>query len=434
MSTRWIGVLLLCIAMLLAPPLLHAQIVEKAAGGVATSIMLDELFSKVNDLITKARNDGDYLLARAGLEALNAIEVWRKANSQLLNEAFEKLDEASRKNFARAQQLVDQANTGVANRLETAQQITENANHIIESIVLGDKQTYVLRYVPRIVPPNAADTFIIRIRGVRLDKGDPQLHLSSGLAKRDLIGPLEAQFSIPLSEIRSDAKGLTRHSFKISYTTGKDTWFGRLFGKREEVTREIPLVALPTELGKYEGQITRKFMGKNTNTYTNDVGKFEGTNVDVPKIARPPAGWQWDMSRIDEFKVIQGGGVQGNCSRIDRNASTQDGITVVARVDHLRSSLKYPRGRAGWVNCSLQGIVYQMVPQEDTEDVRGGVIYWTKDESIPLSLGSSPNIRITTFDRRTREVRGVESDKFFDIRQTPDSLIVKPKIPEDLVN
>jgi hypothetical protein len=59
---------------------------------------------------------------------------------------------------------------------------------------------------------------------------------------------LEAQFTIPSKEIPREAKKINIRTFKLTYSTPSDSWFARLFGKREEVTREIPIVSLPVDM------------------------------------------------------------------------------------------------------------------------------------------------------------------------------------------
>lgn len=429
---RWMVIVLMATALWSPSPLLHAQIVEKAAAGVTTGIFLDQLFTKVSHLMTEARNAGDYLLARSALEALNAIDAWQKANSKILKDGLDQIDKTSKANFDRAQQLVDTANIDVAHRLETAAQITDNANQIIESIPLGSYQTYVLRYQPRIIPPNAGDHFIIRIRGVRLDKGDPQLKLSTGPAKRDLIGPQEVQFTVPMSELSVDPDALTRRSLKITYSTPKESWFARLFGQRDEVTRELPIIALPTKLATYQGQALRHFTKPDKRPYQSPEESFRGRHTNIPSLPiKPPAGWQWDLTQ--PLSLVPGQADNGHCSHIDLNASTQDGVVIVGHVDERGRTWQYPNGGDGWTNCALAGTIYRLIPDIETK-VINGAIYWTKDEPISISADFVPDIQVNTFDKRSVKVTGTETDTFFTVHRNPDSLIIKPKVPEDLIN
>lgn len=407
----------------------QAQVAE-IAGSAATGLVLKQLFADLTTMINKARDDGDYLLARAGVEAKNAMDAWQQANSSLLNQAFSELDKASRENFARAHQLVVAANFGAANRLETVQQITENANQIIESIPLGGRQTYVLRFSPRIQPPQAKESFAIRIRGVNLDKGDLNLHLSNGIAKRDQPGPLEAQFTIPSTEMLRDQNKIQVHSFKLTYSTPSDLWFSRIFGKRDDVTREIPIVSLPENMASYEVVVTRKFEKRVEKAFTRDLGQFKAKNSRQNKVASPDNGWKWDLSKPLEMQ--QGQGEAGRCEGVDMNQSSENGISFIAHLDEIKN-WSYPTGAPGYVNCALAGTVYRMEPVTETTPSQSGVLSWIADKQIALPPGTDAlTLKVKTFDGRERVFTGTGSDQFFDIRREPLVLVVTPKVPEDI--
>lgn len=411
------------------PSTARAQVAE-IAGSAATGVVLKQLFADLTTMINKARDDGDYLLARAGVEAKNAMDAWQQANSSLLDTAFSKLDEASRVNFARVHQLVAAANSDAANRLETVQQITENASQIIESIPLGGRQTYVLRFSPRIQPPHAKESFSVRIRGVNLDKGDPNLHMSNGIAKRDQPGPLEAQFTIPSTEMPRDLNKLQVHSFKLTYSTPSDSWFFRLFGNRVDVTREIPIVSLPENMASYEIVVTRKYEKRVEKAFTRDLGQFKAKNSRVYKVAHPDNGWKWDLSK--PLKKQQGSGEKGRCEGVDMNQSSENGISFFAHLDKITNK-KYPLGAPGYVNCALTGTVYKMEPVTETTPSDGGTLSWIADKPIPLPPDThSLKLTVKTFDGRKREFTGAGSDQFFDIRREPEVLVVTPKVPEDI--
>lgn len=431
-TIRWTCIVLMTTALCSPSPLVHAQIAEKTAAGMTTGIFLDQLLIKVSNLMTEAGNAGNYLLARSALEALNAIDAWQKSNSKLLKDGLDKIDSASRGNFVMAQQLVDTANIDATHRLETAAQIAENANQIIESIQLESYQTYVLSYQPRIIPPTASNSFLLRIRGVRLDKGDPQLLLSTGPAKRDLIGPQEVQFTVPISELSAEPDSLTRRSLKITYSTLKDSLFGRVLGQRDEITRELPIIALPTKLATYHGTALRNFTKLEKRPYQSPEVAFRGKHTNISSLPiKPPAGWQWDLTL--PLSIVPGKADNGHCSHVDLNASNQDGVVIVGHVDALGITWQYPSGGDGWTNCSLAGTLYRMVTDIETK-VINGVIYWTKDEPISISGDFSPDIQVNTFDKRSVKVTGTEMDKFFTVHRNSDSLIIKPKVPEDLIN
>lgn len=408
----------------------QAQAAE-IASSAATGAVIQQIFADLTSMINKARDDGDYLLARAGVEAKDALDAWQKANGALLDKAFSELDKASRDNIARAHQLVSAANSGTADRLETIQQVTENANQIVESIPLGGKQTYVLRFSPRIKPPQAKESFTLRIRGVNLDKGNPNLHLGNGLAKRDLTGPLEAQFTIPANNVPSEDSKLLVHSFKLDYTTPSESWLGRLFGWRDDVSRELPVVALPRVLGSYQLTGTIKVEKRIEEPFVRDLGQFKAKNSRQYRVAHPKDGWRWDLTK--PFSIQQGHGEAGRCEGVDMNGSSENGVNFYAHLDKIQN-IKYPKGTDGYVNCALAGIIYRIEVSTDALQEQKGDLTWISDVQIstPANLDAVA-LKVNTFDGRERIISGTGTDIFFDVRKEPTSLVITPKVPQDII-
>lgn len=433
MNKKLITVFALSVTIATSFPIATHAVITEIAGSATTGVVLKQLFSDLTTMINKARDDGDYLLARAGVEAKDALDVWQRANSSLLEKAFSELDNASRENFARAHQLISSANTGIANRLETAQQIMENANQIVESIPLGSNQAYVLRFSPRIRPPQASEKFTVRIRGVNLDKADPRLQLTDSIAERNQPGPLEAQFSVPVTELPQDATKMQVRSFKLTYSTPSDNWFARLFGVRNEVSRELPIISLPATLATYQVTATRRFDRKETMRVVEDIGSFRGRNTEVRKVARPREGWQWDVTDRGAFTVHQGLGEAAGCNGIDWNASSANGITIVAHTNEIKNS-RYPLGADAFVHCRPEGPWYRMVQTTETLLPESGSLSWKSDKEIPLPPDTvSLRLVIKTFDGREKVFTGTGTDYFLDVRREPGTIIVTPKVPEDIM-
>ncbi|MBP8648567.1 MAG: hypothetical protein KBI02_09205 [Thermomonas sp.] len=405
--------------------------VAQVAESVGTGVMIDQIFSGLNELIDHATDSGDYLLARAGIEAKESITAWKSANSDLLDKAFSELDAASRENFARAQQLIANANAGVGDRLETTQQITENANQIVESIPLSGKDSYILRFLPRIVPPTGGNDFLVRIRGVNLDRADPQIHLGNRLAERTLTGPLEAQFKIPRSSLPAASLGTQVIPLKVTYSTPRKSLWGKISGGRERVARELALIRLPDTIGTYRGTAIVKTSTREAETVSWNLDQFKATKRREYRMIKPGDGWIWDMSA--PMSLAQGKGEKGRCEGIVASESSKDGLKVFAHLDEIKDR-RHPFGAPGYVNCTLKATRYKDLPGTRKTLLAMGSLTWGKDSAIDLPEGvESLEISVTTFDGRTRLFTGTGTDKFFDVRREPERLLIEPKVPNDLL-
>lgn len=419
---------LLIITALIFKSIVSMADVTKIAGSAATGVVLQQLFADLNTMIETARNEGEYLLAKAGVEAKDALEAWRSANEHLLNTAFKEIEEANQALFSRAHGLVFEINTGVGDNLEKAQQITENANLIAESI---GNASYVIRYLPRIVPPQAEETFTLRIRGVNLDRANPVLKLSSTNAKRDLPGPLEAQFTIPISEIPRDASKILLKTFPLHFTTSSDSWLLNILGKRNQEAREITVVSLPEIMAKYEISGERTFSDKEVKPFTRDLGQFKAKNNRQYKIAKPDSGWKWDLSK--PLIKYQGKGESGRCEGVDDNKTSENGVSFFAHLDEI-NKLGHAK-KPGYVNCKLSGTLYRIVSKTEDFPKQSGSLSWIKDKAIALPVDmSSFDLKIITFDGRERLFKNPGADRFFDVKKNKSTLVITPKVPTDLLN
>lgn len=77
--------------LITAVPLAAQAQVAEIAGAATTGAVLKQLIADLTTMINKARDDGDYLLARAGDEAKDALDAWQEVNSNLLDKKISDL-------------------------------------------------------------------------------------------------------------------------------------------------------------------------------------------------------------------------------------------------------------------------------------------------------------------------------------------------------
>ncbi|MBE7635681.1 hypothetical protein GUA87_02405 [Sneathiella sp. P13V-1] len=426
---RFFAVLVVFASVTIIPQQSKKAVAQEIPSAAAASMVLDELFKKLDLLIETARSDGEYLLASAGLEAKEALKTWKEVNNELLDTAFSELDKASQDNFSRAQKLVIDANNSIGSNIELAQQITDSANQILASIPT-QMRAHVLRYYPRIMPPQTGKELIIRIRGVNLDEADPILNLANGKAQRTLTGPLEAQFKIPASELPVDQTQIKMHSLKLTLSPPSSSWWKRIFGGKDNIEREITVFSLPKILASFTLNGDRKYKTRIEREFTRNLGQFKASNRRIYKIAKPDKGWKWDLNQA--FTKIQGQGESGRCEGVDMNQSTEDGVSFFAHLDRIN---KWNHQGPGYVNCSLKGKIYRVVSETDTFATQSGQLSWTQDKVLKLPSDFNKfQLNITKFDGVKRSFTNTGSDQFFGVQLQGDRILITPKIPKDIVN
>lgn len=420
---------------LTAMPAAHAQ-VAAAVGGLTTSATISQIFSGLDQLISSAQDAGDYLTMRAAIEAKGVIETWKEANKELLDKAFSELSETQRQTFNNARQLTERANQDVANRLETTQLLVNQANQLVESIPFSNN-TYVTRYSPRVKPAQSKNAVTLRVNGVNLDKADPVLALNQGSATRMVVGPMEVLYTVPVTALQGDADKLAIVPLKLTYTAPKEGFWNQLVGAREAVERQLPIVTLPSNLGKFTFVVETEAQQKEVAIWTAQQQKFEGKNKNVRKVATPKAGWRWDWEQgVAAFKQVGGGGEAGSCNGVKESESTADGIVHSAHLDEIKSVKGFPpeiKWGPGWQNCAVTGPIYRMVTVKAKLPAQAGLMTWTEDLRLPIPQDfKSLQLEVSTFDGRKRIFTDTGADKFFDVIRGGSELIIRPRQPADL--
>jgi hypothetical protein len=428
--------LLLPLALILSivlPQRAAAQIPEFGAG-IATRVALDQVVSGAMDLLDHASQQGDYLIGKGAIEILGALDAWKTTNQALLDRTFDGIDESQRNTLANARASINEALSGFADQLETARQITESVSQITANIPTAGGHSYVLRQQPRVIHPTVRDTLLVRLRGVNLDRANPQLMLSDGPARRSLLGPLEVQFYVPMSQISADPDRMQLHSLQLKHRTRAGRRF--LFWPRyRDVERQVVVATLPSTVATYELSGTRRFERRETATYVSDAGRFEARNREVIKIANPRNGWRWDLD-APLTVVSTGRGEAGRCEELLMNGSNEHGIRVRAYLDAIQH-WEFPRRlrwKAGYAHCGVRGTIYRMV--EDTAPVEPvqGSLGWTGDVAIPLPPDTeSFALRVNTFNGEERVVTNAHTDKMFTVMREPSRLILRPVVPQDIL-
>lgn len=420
----------LVIITLLSPTITHTEVVTAAIGSLSVKMTIEKIFSELDSIINKARETADYSMMRAAMETKDAIQAWKGANMQLMDTAFSNLDKQQQQIFNNARQIEYRTAVDVEKQLKLAQDITNQVNQSIASIP-GNDRTFITNFEPRVILPITKSPITLRIKGVNLDKGNPTLELKGKSAPRMLIGPMEVQYKIDEKALPGVPLNLGTIPLMIKYTEPKDGFLNRLTGKRETVTRELPLITLPTQIGQFSYNVVTTSEKKEIKIWTSQLQLFEGRNTTIRKVVPPLEGWQWDWEQgVKAFKQVSGRGEAGHCNGIIESNSNRFSITHTARVNRIWSTRQYGDG---WQYCSLNGPIFKMIKETKIFATQTGVIEWTQDVRLPIPPDTtSITLEVTTFDGRKRIFTDSGADKYFDILRSENQIIIHPIRPFDL--
>jgi hypothetical protein len=427
---------LMVVSLFLTPT--YSQIGE-IVSGVSTNVAISQIKNGLQDLINKSMDRADYSMAKAAIQALGAIDAWKQANIDLLETAFEELDEKSRNIFENSSVLINQANVVVANNLETTRQIVENANQITESIPGSGKRSFILRYYPSVISPLEKDSVLIRLKGVNLDIANIHATLPNGENQTiKIVGPTEGSFWLPISLLSFGKEKHQVFDIKINHVTRSGSRM-LFWPKYENVERTLLFGTLPSQVGTFTLNATRSFNEEERMIHTQDMGRFEGRNTNVEKVATPPSGYLWDLrsgvSARSNFQIIStGSGEAGRCQEIIWNGSNEHGIIGRARCDEIRQIRNFSvRYDDGYKHCGIRGPIYRFIPTSEEITPKTGSIYWGKDQIIELPTDVSKfTLRIELYTGEEKVITNSYSDNTFEVKKENNRIILRTKIPTDI--
>jgi len=419
------------LTFLLVTNFAQAQIVETAT----TKLALDEIKSGLSDIVDDAMNRVDYTVAKAAIEALSVIDAWEKANTNLLNTAFNRLDASTQNMFRSADALVQKTMDKIDNSLETAQNITNDFNQIAESLIVGKGRSFISRYSSPVLSPFITRDKIIEITGVNLDKSDLKVKINGEYIEVPIVGPTKANLTIPFEMIKMARANGSNIIIEVKHLTKDGNKF-LFFPRYKEVNRELIFRTLPEQFATYELTGIRKFKKEKKQNYRSDAGRFEGKNKEINKIAKPLEDWQWDLrngeSSRDNFKVVStGGGEKGRCQKIVWNESSVNGISVNARVDQIKE-LHKARIKDGYCHCGVEGPIYRMIDaSEDMKSISGNLTWSDKYISIPNDVVSWV-LKLKLFTGEERIITNSDAAKLFEVIKSNNNIVIKPLEPKGL--
>jgi hypothetical protein len=405
------------------------------AESVAASVLIDRFGDVAGGLIDKGRDSGDFLVWRLGIQLQGVIDAWKKANSQLLNESFDKLDRSVQDFFRNIDSQVEKIRDEKNLTFEQVERLTGEWSGIISQTVIGSSDPSVQNYSPRVLVPDGGQSVSLVATGPNLAAANATVDIGSTHAVKP-GAPLAHQVQFPLN--RSDFAFPEDDSLTVSLTMKYQTrlfkWYNpATWFSRGRTTSDLPIVLLPKRLARYDVHTRVQVDLRESDTRIINLGKFQGRNSRIPRAVAAPdsaLGWRIDLTRRSEIHLVPGGGDHGRCEGIEDSSITENGLTMFARVDNRDHWLGT---RDAWVDCSISLPIYRMKSQEQDGPERSGELNWTKDETFELPPNlKSIHVNVATFDHRSRMFTGAGFDRFFELKSEGGLLIFRPRPPKDL--
>ncbi|MBX3350309.1 MAG: hypothetical protein KF747_16430 [Nitrospira sp.] len=428
--------LLLVLALVIDEGASASDPVSEAVGkGTVGEVLVGPIVQGVDQIMKKAEESGDYLMLRAAQSIKDALDLWKKTNKELLDDAYDKVDSQRFATVSGLKGLIGQIDQGLGDHITQANDLVVKSGQIVAELPLSKRQTYVLTFAPRIAPPTAVDNFQVRLQGVRLDQGDPRLFVDGKAASRILPGPTEVQFTVPVASLKRKPHELSVHRLPMTYTSPPESWWKGIFNNRETLTREIPVITLPQQLGDYALTYRRKIKREAKEEVVTDYQQSKKKNDNDERVFPPPQlqghnDWQW---KLDTVRFDQGEGKAGRCEKIVDYKTSPNGVVVQYRLDEVRQGLDWGPGH---VNCRVVGTIVRTYDDEVDGVRKEGSLGWTDAVTISHeedAISSSIELVLRTFDKQTLLAKADLHHKYFEVTHHQRGFVVTPKVPRDII-
>lgn len=358
------------------------------------------------------------------------IDTWEKANTNLLNLTFDKLDDFQQKIFRDVTASMNLLNGNLANHLEATMRISELGYQIVQDARIFDGKMAVLRYAPRVAYPSMPEIVPFTVRGVNMDDAKPDLLLPDGTAaKRTSLTKQEAVYEIP-SKLFKFGDTIAAMGFKIRYTNPSTGIFGwikdSVTGRSDVREADIMMLQLPKALGTYSLETTTKDLRPDYYSGSREF-HWSGRDENHTDNQDPHAnGWRMVIASLHE--VQQWGEAGRGCHVVTNNAN---GFQIEVRVGRISTFLN--PNAPGYQHCIFSWKEVIDVEEEHKQAPLTGKIMWNSDVTVPLPPNRKTTIiGVTTWDGMTRSNGGTSAEKFYRLEELKDQLIIKPLIPTDL--
>lgn len=403
-----------------------------ALGLLTTGVVLDQAGKKAQEVIDAGTRSGDYLLTRAGIESRIAIENAKLASTDVLNVALKDIGKERFELISGINQTLDDALKGAISGTEALNKAQEGVQQV--GIILDGQghRSYMIRYSPSVVLSSSAQNkkFQLSVRGVNLDESKATLVFSGRTISPLTVGKQELLFEIPEDIINFSADSSLIVKAKFRYESIKPGWFNRLSGRKENVERDIVLLAQPIKMADFEYSSVVNFKDIKRTPVSYALPQFKGYDSDMLVSIPAPPGKEIDLATLT-YSPISGEG-RSYCIGFVPGQQTKFGITFQAHVGRIRQGGSQ---RPGYINCQVTYEVTEALKASKSGKVIKGTVGWFEEIPIVFEEGmENYTLNIKTYDGRTRTFSSAGSDKFYRISSEPTRVVIMPKTPTDLLS
>jgi hypothetical protein len=180
----------------------HAQ-VAAVTGTMTAGFLIDQLSTRINEMISHAERTGDFLLSQALKNMLQLLDSVKAMGDDFLNKTFDGLTDQQRQLFLNVNALLADTTRTSNEILDKSMAITDQAYQMLNDVPLVGKGRYtILRYSPSTIIWEENREITLKVTGLNVAPGKPILRISGQEIKPSSVTLQNATFQIPTDLVR----------------------------------------------------------------------------------------------------------------------------------------------------------------------------------------------------------------------------------------
>jgi len=182
-----------------------------------TPLDLLGLEKSINDAARRAQETGDYIAKAFADQALRIIAEWRKANGDLINIAFDRLDEQTEALFNELDATAQRIQQGRSVAFIDIQRTLATAGSLIARLPFATSEPSVIFYWPAIVTPSGGQKIDVRIVGPELANSNPIIFDGDNVIQLKKLSDTEIGFDVERSSLKGRHREIETTTFLLRY-------------------------------------------------------------------------------------------------------------------------------------------------------------------------------------------------------------------------
>jgi hypothetical protein len=361
----------------------------------------------INDVARRAQETGDHIAQAFAEQALRVIAEWKKANSELIDKSFDRLDDQSKKLFTELNNIATRIERGEAVTFVDLQRTMATAGSTLSRIPGASKEPTVSFYWPTIVLPSGESKINISIIGSHIANGKPTVSFGGKPVEVKKRSDNEIGFDLDRKDLSSDKAETRSSTLLFRYEVSTARWYNPFsWWSAETRERNIELKMLPG----VPGNVTVIPTVRQESWETQVVGPQLVGGVGKDNTYRAPVtitpqlqeeGWVLDKAAQGKGQFDDNGGDGdggSSCVGYDQGSFTDKSFAFL--IQHGHKTEGFHKSDA-YQNCRVWIYLKRRKVEEKPAEAATKALNWSKDVDFPLPENTvSTAVKVQMYDGR----------------------------------